>query len=172
MTRREASAAAIRDLRSRMIERTKVTPGTTEEAATNDKAPHVDHDDSHSEILGKTATIPVSIHNPESRAWYREGYGISTPFQETPDRETHRAPTTGDNVFPWNPQAEASGAPRYPSIALTSDPATFSNIMQGSQMFNQNTEAASFGTLDPFSGFDIPFWFEQDQHWDFFQDFV
>ena len=22
-------------------------------------------------------------------------------------------------------------------------------------------------SLDPFSGFDIPFWFEQDQHWDF-----
>jgi hypothetical protein len=24
-------------------------------------------------------------------------------------------------------------------------------------------------SLDPFSGFDIPFWFEQDQHWDVLQ---
>jgi hypothetical protein len=33
-------------------------------------------------------------------------------------------------------------------------------------------DAAEYGvpgdinSLDPFSGFDIPFWFEQDQHWD------
>jgi hypothetical protein len=154
-----------------MIERTKANPGTTEDVATNFNAPRVDRDNSHSEVLDTTATVPPSAQITESRALSREDYGLST-LQETSHRETHQAPAASSNFFQWSPQPEAPGAPRYPSTALASDPATFNNIMPGSQMFDQNMEAASFGALDPFSGFDIPFWFEQDQHWNIFQDFI
>ncbi|KAI4698439.1 hypothetical protein J4E81_005662 [Alternaria sp. BMP 2799] len=40
------------------------------------------------------------------------------------------------------------------------------NIFVGTEGANASSAEYSNG-LDPFSGFDIPFWFDQEQHWDF-----
>ncbi|KAI4656841.1 uncharacterized protein J4E78_006732 [Alternaria triticimaculans] len=40
------------------------------------------------------------------------------------------------------------------------------NIFVGTEGANASSTEYSNG-LDPFSGFDIPFWFDQEQHWDF-----
>jgi hypothetical protein len=51
------------------------------------------------------------------------------------------------------------------------DFANFSNVMQAPQISSQNNGSRYADMLDPFSGYDIPFWFEQDQYWDIFQNF-
>jgi hypothetical protein len=51
------------------------------------------------------------------------------------------------------------------------DFASFSNTMQAEQISSQNNGFRYANMLDPFSGYDIPFWFEQDQYWDIFQNF-
>lgn len=168
--RPDASAAAIRDLRLRMIERTKATT-IFENAATNESMPHGNHNHSHSGGFGGSTTIPIPPHKPPPRTWSAADYSLPTVPQAS-ERESHQAPPTRGNILSWNSHPEPSAPPDYHFNALGSDSTAFNSILPGNHTFNQNVDAASFNTLDPFSGFDIPFWFEQDQHWDIFQDFI
>jgi hypothetical protein len=45
------------------------------------------------------------------------------------------------------------------------------DILDSGLALGQPNDPGTFDALDPFSGFDIPFWFEQDQYWNVFQDF-
>jgi hypothetical protein len=46
-----------------------------------------------------------------------------------------------------------------------------SDAIYGQQINSQTSGPRNADVIDPFSGFDIPFWFEQDQYWDVFQNF-
>jgi hypothetical protein len=68
------------------------------------------------------------------------------------------------------PQVMTSTTSTQKNTALNNDSTVFSNFMHGRQDLNQSGDPGNLDILDPFSGFDIPFWFEQDQYWDIFQD--
>jgi fermentation-respiration switch protein FrsA (DUF1100 family) len=75
-----------------------------------------------------------------------------------------------------NPHSGQSQAPYYtalrPQDFMADDSNTQLNeILGGGLPAGQSSDQGAFDALDPFSGFDIPFWFEQDQNWNIFQDF-
>jgi hypothetical protein len=97
----------------------------------------------------------------------------------TPVRET--ASDTDYSMFGYNletnePLLSAMQVPQElqsPLLRTTTfddGSVAFSDFLQGGQGFGQSSDIENHYNLDPFSGFDIPFWFEQDQYWDILQN--
>jgi hypothetical protein len=55
-------------------------------------------------------------------------------------------------------------------VTFDHDNGNSSNAMYGHPINSQTSGSREANLIDPFSGFDIPFWFEQDQYWDIFQN--
>lgn len=164
----EASAAAIRDLQSRMIERQgamiQISRDTTDDVIPSSYS----HNQSHHDIHGAVSEATTYTSRPNLRTGSVADYGI--PGMESSHSQPVAEPVSAaENVSSWQQQSEAVDVHR--NTQFDHDSMTFSNILQGSQPFDQSFGTGSLDALDPFSGFDIPFWFEQDQHWDIFQDF-
>ncbi|KAF2830534.1 hypothetical protein CC86DRAFT_162661 [Ophiobolus disseminans] len=166
----EASAAAIRDLRSRMIERQDNTLPTVHEPIASSVGLSGSLNHSHQNAHGgttDTATLaPESPPHTESIA----DYGLSGTGH-TIDQTLDGVASTGGDVLSWQSQSEDIAAQRHRNNTLDVDLTAFNSVLQGDQPFHQGFGTGNVDALDPFSGFDIPFWFEQDQHWDVFQDF-
>ena len=75
-----------------------------------------------------------------------------------------------------NPHSGQSQASYYTTLRpqdfmVDDSNAQLNEILGGGLPAGQSSDQGTFDALDPFSGFDIPFWFEQDQNWNIFQDF-
>lgn len=162
----EASAAAIRDLRSRMMRRPIDNSKIAQSVKANNVAqrPRRLSPDSISAAPHHTAPIAgapvIALGDP------RYGLaGISQPEQGYPfgafrtaeDMQLHSS-----SLDDWRQQDDP--------YMYVSDNASFSSFLD-SHLESQGDNTGYLDVLDPFSGFDIPFWFEQDQHWDVFQDY-
>lgn len=109
-----------------------------------------------------TALAYDPVHDPHNEAGYGL-LGISQTHNVDPSGKSH---ASGD----VQPQSLGADQLRQEDVYYDYDSATFSNAMQGHQS-HQESNQGYLDILDPFNGFDIPFWFEQDQHWDVFQNF-
>ncbi|KAH6529959.1 hypothetical protein HBI07_172370 [Parastagonospora nodorum] len=160
----EASAAAIRDLRSRMM-RHPIDNAKEDQNGIVDKVvrrPQRMSLDSVSAAPHRTApTAEASVVTPGD-----PGYGLAGIDQADQGYPFGALRTAGDMqlhdslLHDWGQQ----DSPYDPEVA------TFSTFLN-SHLESQGDGPGYLDALDPFSGFDIPFWFEQDQHWDVFQDY-
>jgi hypothetical protein len=76
---------------------------------------------------------------------------------------------TNEPLLPAGQVPQELQSPLLHTTTFDDGSATFSEFMQGGQAFSQSSDIGNLYNLDPFSGFDIPFWFEQDQYWDILQ---
>jgi hypothetical protein len=65
---------------------------------------------------------------------------------------------------------------RLPASNLDYNPSQFTfpnedwnDFIVSNGPYGQDAMFGEHNSLDPFSGFDIPFWFEEEQHWDMLQ---
>jgi hypothetical protein len=77
---------------------------------------------------------------------------------------------TNEPLLPTGPVLQGLQPSTLNSTTFDSGSAAFSDFMQGGQGLGQSSDPGNPLNLDPFSGFDIPFWFEQDQYWDILQN--
>jgi hypothetical protein len=78
-------------------------------------------------------------------------------------------PETNRPLLPAEQVPHGLQPPLLHTTTFDDGSAAFSEFMQGGQGFGQSIDLGNLCNLDPFSGFDIPFWFEQDQYWDILQ---
>ncbi|KAI4943216.1 hypothetical protein J4E91_009656 [Alternaria rosae] len=67
---------------------------------------------------------------------------------------------------PYNAAFDSSATSNLNHDATLPEHNSYWNIFLGTEGADASSIEYSNG-LDPFSGFDIPFWFDQEQHWDF-----
>ncbi|CAO2655831.1 Nn.00g046340.m01.CDS01 [Neocucurbitaria sp. VM-36] len=149
----EASAAAIRDLRARMINR--------------DAAAQTQHQSGINPTFTDGDDLPLSHDFPKPSP-HNASFPIEAPIAR---------PVTGRIEENMSPIIGPTSAPGFDLTFdnraqndLHRDPILFdlgdydwNKAMDASASVGQNNIDNS---IDPFSGFDIPFWFEQGQHWD------
>lgn len=137
----EASSAAIRDLRARMSYQ------TTQDASAVSLSDYTGEDGVTSISCNDFPTSSIQhdpIHPDKiSRGTVEDQERAANPDSELLAGSGGVEPIFGIDDSYWNTYMTMEGTGGM----------TFSNP----------------NSLDPFSGFDIPFWFDQEQHWDFTQ---
>jgi hypothetical protein len=150
----EASSAAIRDLLSRM------TPRSTEEAGTD----NTDTSAADDMFTAMPSEVERLSHEQSPRK-----------HNDSPDQaRCHVTNNASQNTGIWlRPYADHFGAAASTTTNdMTYDASALTGLENSWDAF-MGAGDPGFGilgdrnSLDPFSGFDIPFWFEQDQLWDF-----
>ncbi|KAI4924166.1 uncharacterized protein J4E92_007247 [Alternaria infectoria] len=93
--------------------------------------------------------------------------------QHDPDRATSIIAKLGqwwndveDYIDPDSRSFDSNATSNMNHTATFLEHNSYWNIFVGTEGANASSTEYSNG-LDPFSGFDIPFWFDQEQHWDF-----
>jgi hypothetical protein len=150
----EASAAAIRDLRSRMTR--LPTNGR------NDPAGHSDQQTRASPTpIDQSALSSTGIPNTDDDTSFGMS-GVSQPQSQAPIEVS----SAWGDVPTHLPQSSTMPSTR------SHDSAYSDNVLFDSFLFDNTapSQDGNLGALDPFSRFDIPFWFEEDQYWDIFQN--
>jgi hypothetical protein len=109
-----------------------------------------------------TSSAYDPVHDPDDEAGYGL-HGISRSHQGAPSGRLQSSSDTHMQNLGVNQPRQQDGSYGYENPS-------FNNVIQGQQS-QQETNQGYLDILDPFNGFDIPFWFEQDQHWDVFQNF-
>ncbi|KAH7383336.1 fungal-specific transcription factor domain-containing protein [Pyrenochaeta sp. MPI-SDFR-AT-0127] len=155
----EASAAAIRDLRTKMIDQESATlagdQNAPDEASTGTNfglSPSQSRSGPSPHGNPASASVPtnrpIAIHNADIAA-SSTGIGYTSDFNPYPtvDSNAH------DNLD-------------HETLAFGLGNSNWNNFMNANGSLAQNTAHGDHNNPDPFSGFDIPFWFEQEQHWD------
>jgi hypothetical protein len=85
-------------------------------------------------------------------------FGISQPLEQEPNKP---------RVVNRDMQLQDT-----PTATFLSQNTTFGHDAMHLQQINSENSGSRYADMvDPFSGYDIPFWFEQDQYWDIFQNF-
>ena len=166
----EASAAVIRDLRSRMMARQSEALQVVPAATVGGVGTSRDREQSQPKTLSASANATTLAAGFIPRTESIADYGLPG-INQSNDEQIGGTTSTSEIVFPGQSQGEAMGAPKHRNATFDDDDTTFYSILQGDHTFDQGFGSGDLDALDPFSGFDIPFWFEQDQHWDIFQDF-
>jgi hypothetical protein len=135
----EASSAAIRDLRARMACQTNQTANeTTSSGDTND---NVVTSMSHTAIPASSIqnnSLPTDKTSGESR---EDQDGVTNSGFEPLGEAAGVGPTFGVDSSYWITNFETE-------------------VSENMTFLNPNS-------LDPFSGYDIPFWFDQEEYWNF-----
>jgi hypothetical protein len=159
----EASATAIRDLRSRMMRRLTVTSRNEQSDTTGDNARQ-----SQQKLPNLVpGALDSVIYAPEAlhATFDNSDYGLLGIGQ---DGRSYLDTMTRSNED-TQPQTWTANESRQQDIAYN-NVASPSSFLPG-HLVDPGNDPGYLDILDPFSGFDIPFWFEQDQHWDLFQNY-
>jgi hypothetical protein len=164
----EASAAAIRDLRHKLVGRRNDQGHAAFDTAwrREDRSAQNEAFDSAPTTTQATISSGGTVRYPSHIAVY----GLSEMAQAN-DRANARPSASGGNEFPAPSHDAATDVMRQHSALYESDDDVFNIFMNENYPLDQNFSAGISQNPDPFSGFDIPFWFDQDQHWDIFHDF-
>ena len=155
----EASATAIRDLRARMKRGTDKL-STYERIDTMNQAVEPSR-------LGAIATQGAAP-TPRDASYMNndEDYGLIGTKQHIDHVQT----ASGGRLPLERLQGSALTTTLAPNTTINEN-TTFHDIFQNPRLPGQDSTFSTLDTLDPFTGFDIPFWLEQDHDWDIFQDF-
>jgi hypothetical protein len=155
----EASAAAIRDLRTRMAR----VPSRSSTSNQNDPVNH----NSERALANSWPTHPAAA-NPADMAntICDTDFGVTQPQHQT---SVGLSSTCGDICIDPS-QASATSTMGPSNSALDNSNVLFRDFLHDSPGPGQDDNLEAFDVLDPFSGFDIPFWFEEDQDWNIFQN--
>jgi hypothetical protein len=70
------------------------------------------------------------------------------------------------NMGPPNVYHSITNNLGYSSVHLTSPNEDWDDFIAGHGPYVQHTTLGEHNNQDPFLGFDIPFWFEEENHWD------
>lgn len=107
----------------------------------------------------------------------RQSYEAIHVRSDTDNNEAHTE-ASQQHSMPTQSRAFGDASDNTPSLNTAADISTqdVNNIASSDFLNTQDSSEpcnyyGMYSGLDPFSGFDIPFWFEQDQHCDIFQDF-
>ncbi|KAH7396899.1 fungal-specific transcription factor domain-containing protein [Phaeosphaeria sp. MPI-PUGE-AT-0046c] len=153
----EASATAIRDLRARMVKSRDGTLANQRNGGKSNSARQNRRDPADLDLMvvqdaeSAFQDIPRVNDNAEYSL-----LGIEQPIEQIPNKL--RGSTS--------PERQSA-----PNTAFGIDTTSVDNAFIGDQVRGEEYNLTNFDALDPFSGYDIPFWLEQDQDWDIFQDF-
>jgi hypothetical protein len=151
----EASAAAIRDLRNRM---TRIPTN-----GRNNLAGHSDQQARASPTpIDQPALSSTGIPNANDDA----SFGVSSVSQPQNQAPIEVSSAWGD-VPAHLPQGSTMSNIRPHDSAYNSGNVLFDSFLFDNTALGQDGNP---GALDPFSRFDIPFWFEEDQYWNIFQN--
>jgi hypothetical protein len=147
----EASSAAIRDLRARMLSKpaqnlSKCDASVAEGTTTTDQGEPSIRSSLHEEA-------PPTHNDASNEDISRETNGIA------PDHKLHYHPSSA--AFDYTATNNLSQ-----DATLSDEHDSYWNIFLGKEGADASFSGYS-NDLDPFSGFDIPFWFDQEHHWDF-----
>jgi hypothetical protein len=125
--------------------------------------------DSHTDLETHERHVPDSyaIDSLSSDKVPSADYGLFG-INQTHERTSNQAPMVSRSTQLQHTPATVSLSQ---NATFDMDFASFSNTMQAQQINSQDNGFRYADMLDPFSGYDIPFWFEQDQYWDIFQNF-
>jgi hypothetical protein len=150
----EASSAAIRDLLARM------THHSTEYVDTAHLNPGVT---THGTDRAQPQLTPFSSphQNP--------GASNSTLSERATDHTADYGATMTGPMFGADITYSATNNFESDLSNLHTSNQEWDYFTASNQPFSHAAMLGGHGNLDPFSGFDIPFWFEQDQHWDMLQ---
>jgi hypothetical protein len=90
---------------------------------------------------------------------------------DAPDHGSQRTNGVAPHLDPWHEPRNVgfdfdSANNLNHNTTLSSGHDSYWNFFLGTEAADASSSGYSNG-LDPFSGFDIPFWFDQEQHWDF-----
>jgi hypothetical protein len=144
----EASSAAIRDLRARILHKPV--------QALVGHRPNVPRDSSI--VHQSESSLRSILHEPASKDApdQNDGQVVNgvAPHHDTWDKLPNSA---FESTATSNPAQDSTGLGESDS---------YWNVFLGAEGADASSLEYSSG-LDPFSGFDIPFWFDQGQHWDF-----
>ncbi|KAH8730711.1 fungal-specific transcription factor domain-containing protein [Phaeosphaeriaceae sp. PMI808] len=173
----EASATAIRDLRSRIVENQINTIRNEDDASERHTHLSLDSRQLYEETLEEDSR---NTHSSPSALEYTQvadpnaDYGLSS-ISGVHDRalpSLDKTPLTGSGLFSGQPQNVTGNlsSQTYFNSSLENNGDDFSTLMLGHPLTNQGINLGNLDHLDPFSGFDIPFWFEHDQHSDIFRE--
>ena len=127
-----------------------------------------DRDQLQSGIRGQAfdATTRVPDFTRTTRTASADGNpGVSQAEAQQPEV----AASTSGTPFQW--QSQDSATSTHNTAFFDDNFAALNTVLQSGLPFDQGHGPIPPDGLDPFSEFDIPFWFEQDQEWDIFQDF-
>jgi hypothetical protein len=130
------------------------------------------------ELIRNAADVPSCSSRPDTDDNAGDGF---LAFIDTNVQQSHGPQQTDDNVTINH--LPDSAYPRQRSTTITTagvstapadgnaneDSFIFNHMMHRYEALDQNN-AFTYDALDPFSGFDIPFWFEQDQLGNFMQN--
>lgn len=150
----EASAAAIRDLRSRM---SRTLDKTLANAYGNDPG----REERPARVQSTTTEQAITTSQDTQDQASNPGYGLFD------------IDSSANSNHPHSGQSQAPHYTAFRTQDFTADENNIqlNDILSGGLAAGQPSDQRAFDALDPFSGFDIPFWFEQDQNWNIFQDF-
>ncbi|KAL1801419.1 hypothetical protein ACET3X_001761 [Alternaria dauci] len=144
----EASSAAIRDLRARILHKPALALDRHKPDVSGDASITYQGDPSLRSVVNEPARDDALDQNGDQMA-----NGIA-PHHDP----LHKLPNSGfESTATSDPAQDATGL---------SENDSYWNVFLGAEGADASSLEYSSG-LDPFSGFDIPFWFDQEQHWDF-----
>jgi hypothetical protein len=131
------------------------------------------------ESIGDAVDIPLC----SSRLGMDDNAGDGfSAIIDTDVQQSHRPQETGDTVVINHLPDSAYPGQRsttHTNVGVSTEPADanigndffiLNHMMHKYEALAQNNAFTAYDELDPFSGFDIPFWFEQDQHGNSMQD--
>ena len=186
----EASATAVRELRDRITRR----PSRPSQASHSSLAPG-EIDVRTNRTLGQGASMPrqytssSGLDTQASEAPAEHIHTTSSTGLPQDHASSHSMQTgTGESNAPSNSMSQAANANPLAENAQTfnSGPSVpyqnintpvfdfgsseWSDFIQASETFDSSASLPQADSMDPYIGFDIPFWLGQDQYWDMVHD--
>lgn len=182
----EASATAVREIRDRITQRSARSSGTEYNSSTHqDSSLHTARASNLVAPMQPPYTRSNGLEVPTGRQSNEQIHSTSSTGlgQEIAGSSDTQSTAVPPNVF-VNAIGQAPDAPKpseqvqnfdnAPSIAMNNintpifdfGDSEWSDYLQANELFDANAPLSQLDAVDPYIGFDIPFWLGQDQYWD------
>lgn len=165
----EASATAVRELRDRITRRPSRPPGATSRPQ---------HHTSSSGLDPQANGPSTEPNHTASSTGLPQGHTRSHAMQSTADGSTAPNSTltqaantaqSTENVQPFDSASSAQHQIINTPVFDFGNP-EWSDFIQANETLNSSAPLPQASSMDPYIGFDIPFWLGQDQYWDMLHD--
>lgn len=183
----EASATAVRELRDRITQRPSRSSGLPLSATeTTTHAPHARESGTSLQphYTSSSGLDPSSngLANEPNHATSSTGLlqdQASSHLAQSTSSGTNRSSSAMDQATSASQAIEnvqsISSAPSFPYNNMNTPVfdlggTEWSNFIQANETLDSNASLVHGDGIDPYIGFDIPFWLGQDQYWDMLQD--
>lgn len=117
-------------------------------------------------IRSEIDTRPIANQSATSALRFTAGTSSSMGVGEVSDGDAQRRPGLSQSSFTNGANSSSALGTTAINSSNFGEGARWDDIMQSSSYaFDYSTMLPAVNDMDPFSGFDIPFWLDQDQNW-------